>query len=188
MRPLVHRLRGAFRSTMMTTSPVLISRVDWNHLVLQVSEGKYSFNHRVKKRLASHCFLRQRSGSTKFPYGFSPLDVPSKKWLGVRASGSSGSFGAWVRGRLLGTPFISIYKVDEVSSFGALFFRIQRNAVFTDLISRSQDPLMWGEAGGLKIHWMDLQLRPFSILVWSRSRSAFFISLSLPRKLVPLSL
>ena len=103
--PICQELRGAFSSTIRTTSPTAEFRLACTHFCRSCSRGKYFLIHLFQKRSAIYWTFRHlrrthRSSLLNSPGGRFGFLLSSGRWFGVRTSKSSGSLDTLVMGLL----------------------------------------------------------------------------------------
>lgn len=121
------------------------------------------------------------------PCGNPEIRLCRRKWLGVRASKSSGSSDAATNGRLFIMNSTSANKVLRANSFNSGSPVIIFRCFFAVCTKRSHTPDIWGVAGGWNTHFIRLFIISLSISFWSNSSRVCRNSRFAPTKLVPLS-
>lgn len=171
---------------MITKFPCFIGFDYSCHFDLQVNDGKYSASHLFQNMLPYCCemsqfFLNTVPLSSHEVIGFSPLELPNRKWFGVIASSLFASTGTYASGLELIIFSTSINMLKRTSSVGFLDGMILYKTFLTERIKRSQAPPMWGEAGGLKFHF-DVAVVNFLLFRFGRPQLGPLVALFLLRR------
>ena len=131
---------GFNSSVMMTMSSTASASVLCGHFFRAVSDGTYSFSHRLQK-FSTISWLSWNCRSYVWvmvlvdfngEYGLAPA---WRKWLGVSGSGSSGSTLRWVKGREFSKDVTSAATVASTGSVTSRFFNTTRIACLQDFTS-----------------------------------------------------